>query len=91
MAEILQKAAKGELVGTEKMDGYNIFLGYVDGQPRVARNKGDMSRGGMTFNDLINREFRGGEESKRAYVTAFNAYVSALDSLSEKEKPKSWT
>ena len=35
---------------------------------------------------LINREFRGGEESKRAYVTAFNAYVSALDSLSEKEK-----
>ena len=33
-----------------------------------------MSRGGMTFDDLINREFRGGEESKRAYVTAFNAY-----------------
>ena len=86
MAEILQKAAKGELVGTEKTDGYNIFLGYVDGQPRAARNKGDMSRGGMTFNDLINREFRGGEESKRAYVTAFNAYVAALDSLSEKEK-----
>ena len=26
MAEILQKAAKGELVGTEKTDGYNIFL-----------------------------------------------------------------
>jgi len=86
MAEILQKAAKGELVGTEKTDGYNIFLGYVDGQPRAARNKGDMSRGGMTFDDLINREFRGGEESKRAYVTAFNAYVSALESLSEKEK-----
>ena len=86
MAEILQKAAKGELVGTEKTDGYNIFLGYVDGKPRAARNKGDMSRGGMTFDDLINREFRGGEESKRAYVTAFNAYVSALDSLSEKEK-----
>ena len=86
MAEILQKAAAGELVGTEKTDGYNIYLGYVDGKPRAARNKGDMSRGGMTFNDLINREFRGGEESKRAYVTAFNAYVSALDSLSEKEK-----
>ena len=86
MAEILQKAAKGELVGTEKTDGYNIFLGYVDGKPRAARNKGDMSRGGMTFEDLINREFRGGEESKRAYVTAFNAYVAALDSLSEKEK-----
>ena len=88
MAEILQKAAKGELVGTEKTDGYNIFLGYVDGKPRAARNKGDMSRGGMTFDDLINREFRGGEESKRAYVTAFNAYINALESLSEKEKEK---
>lgn len=86
MADILQKAAAGELIGTEKTDGYNIYLGYVDGRPRSARNKGDMSRGGMTFEDLINREFRGGEDSKRAYVTAFNAYVSALDSLSEKEK-----
>ena len=28
MAEILQKAASGELVGTEKTDGYNIYLGY---------------------------------------------------------------
>jgi len=88
MADILQKAAKGELVGTEKTDGYNIFLGYVDGKPRAARNKGDMSRGGMTFEDLINREFKGGEKAKKAYVTAFNAYVKALDSLSDGEKAK---
>ena len=88
MAEILQKAAQGELVGTEKTDGYNIFLGYVDGRPRAARNKGDMSRGGMTFEDLINREFKGGERAKRAYVTAFNAYVKALESLSDDEKAK---
>jgi len=88
MADILQKAAKGELVGTEKTDGYNIFLGYVDGKPRAARNKGDMSRGGMTFEDLINREFRGGESARKAYVTAFNAYVKAVESLSEKERAK---
>ena len=88
MAEILQKAASGELVGTEKTDGYNIYLGYVDGKPRAPRNKGDMSRGGMTFEDLINREFRGGEDSKRAYVTAFNAYSKALESLSDAEKAK---
>ena len=88
MAEILQKAARGELVGTEKTDGYNIFLGYVDGKPRAARNKGDMSRGGMTFEDLINREFRGGESARKAYVTAFNAYVKAVESLSEKERAK---
>jgi len=86
MAEILQKAAKGELIGTEKTDGYNIYLGFVDGRARAARNKGDMSRGGMTMEDLVNREFRGGEKSKKAYVTAFAAYEKALNSLSDEEK-----
>ena len=86
MADILQKAAKGELIGTEKTDGFNIFLGYVDGKARAARNKGDMAKGGMTMEDLVNREFRGGEKSKKAYVTAFSAYEKALDSLSNEEK-----
>ena len=86
MAEILQKAANGELIGTEKTDGYNIYLGFVDGRARAARNKGDMSRGGMTMEDLVNREFRGGEKSKKAYTTAFAAYEKALNSLSDEEK-----
>jgi len=86
MAEILQKAANGELIGTEKTDGYNIYLGFVDGRARAARNKGDMSRGGMTMEDLVNREFRGGEKSKKAYVTAFKAYEKALSTLSIEEK-----
>ena len=86
MADILQKAANGELIGTEKTDGYNIYLGFVDGRARAARNKGDMSRGGMTMEDLVNREFKGGEKSKKAYVTAFGAYEKALNSLSNEEK-----
>jgi cytidyltransferase-like protein len=86
MAEILQKAANGELIGTEKTDGYNIYLGFVDGKARAARNKGDMSRGGMTMEDLLNRKFKGGEKSKNAYVTAFKAYEKALSTLSEEEK-----
>jgi len=86
MADILQKAANGELIGTEKTDGYNIYLGFVDGRARAARNKGDMSRGGMTMEDLVNREFKGGEKPKKAYVTAFAAYEKALNSLSNEEK-----
>ena len=74
MAEIIQKAARGELIGTEKTDGYNIFLGFVDGRARAARNKGDMQKGGMTMEDLVNRKFKGGERAKNAYVTAFKAY-----------------
>jgi len=86
MANILQKAASGELKGTEKTDGYNIYLGYVNGLPRAARNKGDMSRGGMTFDDLLNRTFKGGDKAKMAYVSAFNAYEKAINSLSDGQK-----
>ena len=86
MAEILQKAASGELIGTEKTDGYNIYLGFVDGKARAARNKGDMSRGGMTMEDLSNRVFQGGEKAKKAYVTAFKAYERATLSLTEEER-----
>lgn len=86
MADIIQKAAKGELIGTEKTDGYNIYLGFVDGRARAARNKGDMRKGGMTMEDLVNREFRGGEKSRNAYVTAFKAYEKALNTLSDEEK-----
>jgi len=83
---ILSKAAAGELVGTEKTDGYNIYLGHVDGLPRAARNKGDMAKGGMTFEDLVNREFQGGTKAKNAYLKAFQSYKKATDSLSAKEK-----
>ena len=86
MADIIQKAAKGELIGTEKTDGYNIYLGFVDGRARAARNKGDMRKGGMTMEDLVNREFRGGERAKKAYVTAFKAYEKAVSTLSDEEK-----
>jgi len=83
MADILQKAAAGELIGTEKTDGYNIYLGYVDGKPRAARNKGDMARGGMTLEDLVAREFAGGDKVKKAYLDAFKSYTAALQSLSD--------
>jgi hypothetical protein len=85
IADILMKASAGELVGTEKTDGFNIFLGYVNGEPRAARNKGDMAKGGMTSDDLLARKFQGGEKARRAYVEAFNAYAKAVRTLSEKE------
>ena len=47
MTKILTSAASGQLVGTEKTDGYNIFLSFIDGEARYARNKGDMRKGGV--------------------------------------------
>ena len=83
--KILSAASRGEIEGTEKTDGYNIYLGYVDGKPRAARNKGDMSKGGMDFALLAAREFKGGPEVRKVYLDAFRAYSMALDTLSEKE------
>ena len=83
--KILSAASRGEIEGTEKTDGYNIYLGYVDGKPRAARNKGDMAKGGMDFGTLAAREFKGGPEVRKVYLDAFRAYSMALDTLSDKE------
>jgi hypothetical protein len=86
MVSILKKASSGQLVGTEKADGYNIFLGYQGGVARAARNKTDMQRGGMTMEELVAREFKGGEKVRQAYIQSFDAYQAALGSLSDQEK-----
>jgi len=83
--KILSMASHGELVGTEKTDGYNIYLGYVDGDARAARNKGDMSSGGMTLGNLEAREFKGGDRVKQVYVDAFRAYKKSLEVLTPPE------
>jgi len=83
--KILSAASQGEIEGTEKTDGYNIYLGYVNGKPRAARNKGDMSKGGMDFGLLAAREFKGGPEVRKVYLDAFRAFGKALDTLSDKE------
>jgi cytidyltransferase-like protein len=86
IAEILTAASRGELVGTEKTDGFNIYLGYKNGETRAARNKGDMQKGGMNAVDLAMREFKGGPQIKKVYVDAFNAFEAAVASLSDEEK-----
>ena len=86
MAEILQKAASGELIGTEKTDGYNIYLGFVDGKARYARNKGDMAAGGMTMNELSARVFKGGDSAKEVFINSFKSYEKAVNSLSIEER-----
>ena len=86
LSKVLYKASSGELEGTEKTDGYNIYLGAVDGQARAARNKGDMQKGGMNAVDLAMREFKGGPQIKKVYVDSFNAFEAAVASLSDEEK-----
>ena len=44
IAQILSKASSGDLSGTEKTDGFNVYLGFVGGEARYARNKTDMRK-----------------------------------------------
>jgi cytidyltransferase-like protein len=84
--DILTAATKGQLVGTEKTDGFNVYLGFKNGEARAARNKGDMQKGGMNAVDLAMREFKGGPEVKKVYVDAFNAFETAVMSLSDEQR-----
>jgi hypothetical protein len=86
LKEILTAASRGKLVGTEKTDGFNIYLGFKNGEAKAARNKGDMQKGGMNAVDLAMREFKGGPDIKKVYVDSFNAFETAVASLTDEEK-----
>ena len=88
IAKILSLASRGELVGTEKTDGYNIYLGYKDGKAKSARNKTHMRAGGIDADELAAREFQGGEEVKKAYTDSFEAFEAAAESLTPEEREK---
>ena len=85
MKKILSLASSGNIEGTEKTDGYNIFLGVKEGQPRAARNKGDMVKGGMTAGELAARDWAGGEAVRQVYLDSFRAFSKAVESLNSKE------
>ena len=90
--KILTAASRGELEGTEKTDGYNIYLGVKNEvgawAPAWARNKGDMEANGRTFAELAVREFQGGESVKKVYLDAFKSYEVAIKSLNNAERAK---
>ena len=56
IADILSKASRGEIVGTEKTDGFNIYLGFRDGE---ARNY----RGGAKVRQVYVDSFRAFEKA----------------------------
>jgi hypothetical protein len=86
IADILSKASQGELEGTEKLDGFNIYLGFKDGEARAARNKGDMRRGGMNAEAVANRNYKGGPKIRQVYMDSFQAFEKAVQSLSDEER-----
>ena len=86
MKEIFQAAAAGQLEGTQKLDGQNLFITYSlqRGHAVAARNKTNLKAGGMTAQELA-AKYEGRGAIQKAFVDAFQAFEGAVSGFSEEE------
>jgi hypothetical protein len=80
--DIINKASKGELVGTEKTDGQNLFVSYSvrDKKAKSARNKSNLKAGGLSPEELA-QKFAGRGSLEKTFVEGFDAFEKAVQSL----------
>jgi len=89
--DIFTKAAQGELVGTEKTDGQNLFVSYSakSNRAKAARNLGQIRTGGIDIAQLA--DFftdHPNPNLKKAFVEAFSAFEKGIRSLPMSEQEK---
>ena len=87
MKDVFSKASSGELIGTEKTDGVNLFISYSvpTGTARAARNKSNIKSGGMTAAELA-AKFEGRGALADAFNNAFYVFEKAVSSLPKSNK-----
>ena len=75
---------------SEKLDGQNLMVSWVDGQLKAARNKGHLKNGGKTALNAkgVASKFAGRGNIKTAFVGAMNDLEKAIGSLSNAQKTK---
>jgi len=75
---------------SEKLDGQNLMVSWVDGKLRAARNKGHLKNGGKTAPTTagIANMFSGRGNIKTAFVGAMRDLEKAIGSLSDAQKKK---
>ena len=85
MMDIFKAAASGELEGTEKTDGQNLFVGYnvAEGKAKAARNKTNVRQGGLDAAGLA-QKFAGRGTVEQAFNEAFQTFELAAQSLPRK-------
>ena len=84
MKDVFTKASNGELVGTEKTDGQNLYISYSvkTGQAKAVRNKGEILTGGMNAEQLaLKFADHPNPNIKEVFTDAFDAFESAVQSL----------
>ena len=80
--EIFTAASSGEIQGTEKTDGQNLFISYSvqNGNARAARNKGNIKQGGLTAEELA-AKFEGRGNLTKTFVESFQMFEKAVRAL----------
>jgi hypothetical protein len=75
---------------SEKLDGQNLMVSWVDGKLKAARNKGHLKNGGKTAPTTagIASMFSGRGEIKKAFVGAMRDLEKSIGSLSPAQKKK---
>ena len=75
---------------SEKLDGQNLMISWVDGKLRAARNKGHLKNGGKTAPTTagIASMFSGRGNIKTAFVGAMRDLEKSIGSLSDAQKKK---
>jgi hypothetical protein len=83
MEDILVKASSGNLLGTEKTDGQNIFISYSakEGKAKAARNLGNIKTGGLDAAGLA-AKFAGRGGLEKSFAEALSAFEKAVELLS---------
>ena len=75
---------------SEKLDGQNLMVSWVDGKLKAARNKGHLKNGGKTAPTTagIASMFAGRGNIKTAFVGAMRDLEKSIGSLSDAQKKK---
>ena len=75
---------------TEKLDGQNLMISWVNGKLVTARNKGQLKNYGQTAMDTagVAAKFAGRGDIKNAFVFAMKDLSKAVGKLSDKQKEK---
>lgn len=93
LKEIFIAAAEGELEGTEKTDGQNLYLSFSvpdqkmeftddDGPGRAARNKGNIKSGGLTVKQVVDKfSDHPNQELKKSFSQALRAFEKVVQSF----------
>ena len=85
--KIFDTASSGELKGTEKTDGQNLFISYSvkDCKAKAARNKGNIKTGGMDAMQLASK-FADRGALEKAFVDSFDAFEKVISQLYPEEQ-----